>query len=703
MPKPTREQLTALRALRAKHRDLKVEWDEATGVPKLIKGAIEPPPRPEAAPTHGLAGAPEPESEAEAAARRFLSAARSLYRMSDPDEEMATTRVQADEHGTTVRMWQTYQGVEVFDGEMVVNLDRDNTIRSVSGRYQPEITLSTTPNISADQAIQTALSDLGVDAARLPPAETRLIVVNTSSFRHRKVPGEDRNVLCWHVILGNFVYFVDAHSGEIVFKYSNIKTARNRETYYSNDCFQLPGTLWINEAGEVPGQPVDDVARAAHINAGKVYDYFKSKFGLDSFDGRGATLKSTVHCGVPDQNWTCSQNNAGWNGLQMIYGDGDGVTFGPLSKALDVVGHEITHAVIDYAITYSDGRPRGLDYWGESGALNESYADIFGTLIEDKDWLIGEDIWTPGVPGDALRNMADPPRCGQPDHYSDFDPNGNPSYVVHHNSGIMNKAAYLLVEGGTHRGVTVQGIGKEAAAAIYYRALTRYLVHNSDFFACRNALLQACLDLYPGDMIKHQAIQKAMAAVGVGPLPPEVGTPDIEVSTVALDFGAVRIGGSKSRTIQISNAGSGALVVNSISSDSASFILSENPAFTLQPAEIREVTVTFTPPAKGPYNGHLDIQSNDPDEGLVIVNLSGSGSDCLVATATYGSALSSDVEALRDLREHWLRPHTLGRALIAVYERLSPPVADLIVSRPRLQKAVRMALLPLVVLAKQLR
>ena len=138
----------------------------------------------------------------------------------------------------------------------------------------------------------------------------------------------------------------------------------------------------------------------------------------------------------------------------MTYGDGDGVTFIPLSQDADVVAHELTHGVTE--------RTSNLIYQNESGALNEAWSDIFGAMVDRQEgatgadiWLLGEDIYTPGTPGDALRNMADPAVFGDRDYYPDRYTGTADHGGVHSNSGIANLAFKLLVTGGTHpRGKT---------------------------------------------------------------------------------------------------------------------------------------------------------------------------------------------------------------------------------------------------------
>lgn len=129
----------------------------------------------------------------------------------------------------------------------------------------------------------------------------------------------------------------------------------------------------------------------------------------------------------------------------MVYGDGDGTTFTSLSGALDVVAHELTHAVTE--------RTAGLQYQNQSGALNESFSDVFGYFLDPTDYLLGEDIYTPGVSGDALRSLSNPTQYGQPAHMSNYVNTTSDNGGVHTNSGIPNKAAYN----------TISSIGKAKA------------------------------------------------------------------------------------------------------------------------------------------------------------------------------------------------------------------------------------------------
>ena len=639
MPKPDARQLAALDVLKKLDPNVYIEWDEDTGTPTLIRGTLSRPSPP--------IGSQSMADAAQEAAYAFLRQNKALYRMQAPDQEFPRGRVVSDELGSTVHLFQLYQGVEVLDGELSIALDRRNRVTQVLGRYRPNLRLSAEPAVPAEQAIQIALANLDVADKALSPVTSRLLIVNTSSFPDVVAKLGKKNLLSWRVELLTWVYFVDARKGTIFFSYDNAQTVRQRETYYTTNCRTLPGTLWITEEGAVPGQPVDDIAWSAHRHAGLVYDYYFNNFGLDSFDGRGRKMVSTVHSGL-NTGFTCDQNNAAFIPMlsQVVYGDGDGSRFGPFARAVDVVGHEFTHAVVYYAITWPNGSPRGLDYHDEPGALNESYADFFGNLIENKtDWLLGEDCYTPQIPNDALRDMADPARCGQPDHYSKYIKSGTQAYMVHMNSGIMNKCAYLMSEGGTHYGVTVRGMGREAAAKIWYRALKHHLQGASTFKEARQALLQSCQELFPADGLKYATVQNACAAVGIGE--PAPASPYIAVEPTSIDFGTVILGQSAQRTLTVRNSGSADLVISAMRSSNAAFSLIGDTAFQLAPGSSKTLAVQFLPTATGQQQASLTVYSNDADQPSATVSLSGSSvSGPAIATEPtildFGSVVTGD-------------------------------------------------------------
>ena len=260
---------------------------------------------------------------------------------------------------------------------------------------------------------------------------------------------------------------------------------------------------------------------SAHYNGGEAYEYFRQKFGRNSINGSGGNIISIIN--VTDQNDN-NMDNAFWNGAAIFYGNGD-VAFQPLAKGLDVAGHEMSHGVIQ--------NTANLEYVGQSGALNESYADIFGAMIDRDDWQIGEDVVNIAVfPTGTMRDMANPNNGGsslndrgwQPKHMNEFQnlpetPEGD-NGGVHVNSGIANKAFFNLAS----------SVGKEKAEQIYYKALTDYLVKSSQFVDMRNAAEKAATDLHGANSTEVIAVRNAFAGVGIGAGAGEDYEEDIEVN-----------------------------------------------------------------------------------------------------------------------------------------------------------------------------
>ncbi|GIV42296.1 MAG: hypothetical protein KatS3mg034_1606 [Vicingaceae bacterium] len=250
----------------------------------------------------------------------------------------------------------------------------------------------------------------------------------------------------------------------------------------------------------------DQYATDAHWGAEVTYDFYWINFNRNSIDNQGFTLKSYVHY---DVNFV----NAFWDGQRMTYGDGNN-TYTPLTS-LDIAGHEITHGLTSFTAN--------LVYQNESGALNESFSDIFAAAIEKYgkgaagNWLIGEDI------GAAFRNMANPNQFNDPDTYygtywyTGTADNGG----VHTNSGVQNFWFYLLTTGGSgtndignNYSVTGQGIAK--AQAIAFRNLTVYLSANSQYIDARFYSIQSAVDLYGACTPEVEATTNAWYACGVG-------------------------------------------------------------------------------------------------------------------------------------------------------------------------------------------
>jgi len=442
-----------------------------------------------------------------------------------------TTDVSGVKH---FRIQQYIKGIPVYGAEQTIHIDRTGSVSSALGDLPPvEETLVPNdgiPVISEEDAIQIAsaeaasrIGELG-DPQKTPEAQLN-IYYHEDDGQTYLVYITEVNVLEPGPLRTK--YFVNAIDGSIVSQFDIIHfatgtgtgvlgdtktltttqsgnsyllkdTTRGKgiETYTANNRSSLPGTLltdadnvWTDRAG------VD-----AHAHAAATYDFYKSKFNRNGIDGNGLLIRSTVHYGS-------NYNNAFWNGVQIVFGDGDGTTFRPLSGDLDVVGHELTHGVIEYTAN--------LEYRNEPGALNEAFADIIGNTIQSKNWLIGDDVYTPNIPGDALRSMSNPTLYGQPDKYSDRYTGTSDNGGVHINSGIINKAYYLAAQGGTHNGVTVSGIGRDKAVQIFYSSLVNYLTPTSKFAAAKTATIQAARDLYGSNSAEVTSITKAFQAVGL--------------------------------------------------------------------------------------------------------------------------------------------------------------------------------------------
>ncbi|MDU4599580.1 MAG: M4 family metallopeptidase, partial [Clostridium sporogenes] len=249
------------------------------------------------------------------------------------------------------------------------------------------------------------------------------------------------------------------------------------------------------------------VAVDGYVNLSKTYDYYKNKFNRNSIDNKGMNVEGFIHAG---KNF----NNAFWRDDlgSMFFGDGDGRVFSPLSKSLDIVGHELSHGVTS--------KESKLKYENESGALNESFSDIMGVAIDGKNFEIGEECYTPNIPGDTMRDMKDPSRGDQPAHMKDFKylPNDedNDWGGVHTNSGIINHAAYLIADGMEKSG---EANGKDIMAKLFYRANCYQWDETTNFAKCRNDLIKVTKDLY-GENSKHvKIVENAFDQVGITATP----------------------------------------------------------------------------------------------------------------------------------------------------------------------------------------
>ena len=391
------------------------------------------------------------------------------------------------------KMQQNINGINVLGGEIFVHFLADETY---THGYWIDIpaNFNTTPTISKAQAIEKNYNSITPEYGSVTLNEKQLKLLNYSGpesnliiILHNNVP-----TLCYEIssrpnFIEQWVTRINAQTGEVLESFNKtchadgpktgsgtdlngtsrpINSYQIGSTYYMIDASKsgmysssqssLPdnpvGAIWTLDAGNTPASDFNHVtsssanfsntkAVSAHHNANTAYEYFKNTFGRNSINGKGGTIISVIN--VSDENGG-SMDNAYWNGQLMAYGNGK-TGFKALAGGLDVGGHEMTHGVVQ--------NTANLEYKGQSGAINESMADIFGCMMDRTDWLLGEDVVKPSsFPSGALRSLQDPHNGGnsigdagyQPKKMSEYYSGSQDNYGVHINSGIPNHAYYLL-------------------------------------------------------------------------------------------------------------------------------------------------------------------------------------------------------------------------------------------------------------------
>jgi Zn-dependent metalloprotease len=288
-----------------------------------------------------------------------------------------------------------------------------------------------------------------------------------------------------------------------------VPAGRKRRTVYdAGHSTRLPGAL---VRGEGDPNSTDVAVNEAYDGAGSTYDLYFDEYGRNSIDGRGMRIDSTVHYGV-------AYDNAFWDGAQMVYGDGDGELFERFTISVDVIGHELTHGVTD--------SEAALEYHDQPGALNESFSDVFGSLVKQRqgkqtaaeaDWIIGGGLFTPKVRGVGLRSLKAPgsaysdPILGtdpQPSHMDRYDSSPEDNGGVHVNSGIPNHAFYLAA-------AAIGGFAWEKAGKIWYVALTERLRPKSDFSGAAKATEVVAGEIFGPGGAEQKAVGDAWRRVGL--------------------------------------------------------------------------------------------------------------------------------------------------------------------------------------------
>lgn len=567
-------------AIRLEESGVQVGWDEKTGTPFSLRA--------EGLGVQSLSGAKAAKVYEGSCADRALAVMANLapvFGIRDIRQELQPSEpVQLDDLGFRhQRLGQTYKGLSVVGGDLKVHFNAQGVPYEVNGRFVPGIELDIRPEITAaaseESAQEVFTADTG-DSEGLQIYESPNLVV---------LAVEQDPVLAYQLAISStpahsWKYWVDAKSGQVVRKitqvcgiqapsargtsvqlrgmklpneggdYVTFPGWRENGVYYMNDpnsytyvfnCNNTANTT--NNVGNITNDfgtyafrtgnnwaNTDPGAVSVAANMVTILTYYKSVHNRRSADGQGTVVPAYVHYGP-------NVANAFWSPQMkaMLYGDGD-ADFFPMS-VLDVAGHELTHGVINFTAN--------LEYINESGALNESFADIFGATIEfygqtdmsgkyptrvlgAADWFIGEDCVRNGPP---IRDMRSPTNTNtssfpQPSWYKgtnwldytkfpNFDNGG-----VHINSGVQNHFYYLLCQGGkvTNNGIpfTLTGIGINNARQIAYRALTVYCASNTVYSGARSAWLSAATDL---NASWAGPVAAAWNAVGVGTGSPSGG------------------------------------------------------------------------------------------------------------------------------------------------------------------------------------
>ena len=464
-----------------------------------------------------------------------------------------------------VKYRQTVNRIPIYGSLVTVELDHDNNCLAINSSLGAPKGLSAVARVAPQAALELAAEQSGNKAAELKATPRlnyyfdRMKQAWALAYIVENVPKRSRSARAMgHVQAALFDYVVDAMSGKLIAalprtasaalveraldgqgveraftveRNSSVSSLLNRELNIATYAFRfadpvadfarLPGTA----VRRTPPKAWPPAAVSAHANAELVGRFLRDVVLRNGIDNAGSTMVSTVDCVVADESQTPREwLNAYWDSeaRQMVYGqrvrDGGRPPFS-IAAMLDIVGHEMFHGV-------TDGTAR-LEYAGQSGAMNESYSDIFGVLIgnagvaERSQWQ-----WQVGIgfsaDGEPLRDMHNPARCEQPAHMKDYLHSGRPTEKndwggVHTNSGIHNHAAYRIMAASSG-GQPV--FSHRELSALFYLALTQHLTRTSEFADSRRAVLLVAGTLFRADppslqRRKAAAIQRAFAAVGV--------------------------------------------------------------------------------------------------------------------------------------------------------------------------------------------
>ena len=512
----------------------------------------------------------------------FLTEIQEYLCIDQAAQEFQIAKQKTEESGHHhIRLQQHYEAIPVYGADLTVHISPEGKM-TMMGRSQPSpSTLNLSSNISIDDARASAIEDVQQYTTYVEMTEEQKDMLHYHEPINELVIYPDPNIfgafkLAHHLtvrpnFMDRYEYFVDAHTGEVIHSFNHtcslvpvdgpatttatdlngvsrtINTYEYQGNFYLFDASRtmytgtltglpMPGDGGIetydfqNNSASTPGGYTDisntnnnynqsqfRIGVTAHYNAGECYEYFRQTHNRNSINGQGGDILSFVNVADEDGN---GMDNAFWNGEYMFYGSGN-TAFQPLAGALDVAGHEMSHGVIQ--------NTANLIYEGESGAINEHIADVFGVMIDRDDWQLGEDITNSSAfPTGFLRDMQNPNNGGnnlgdagwQPDHMDDAYTGSQDNGGVHINSGILNRAFFLMAS----------QIGKEKAETIYFKALEDYLTRFSKFIDLRISVLEAAQTINGVTANDIADIESAFSQVGIGEGPATQAQEDLELN-----------------------------------------------------------------------------------------------------------------------------------------------------------------------------
>ncbi|MEV0901843.1 M4 family metallopeptidase [Actinoplanes sp. NPDC049802] len=590
-----------------------------------------------------------------------------------PGETYAVYRTTVDDNGAAhVRYTREYRGLRVYGGDFVVHSKPGGAYDGTSVGLHAPLTLSTTAKVSAARAEKAAEARF---EGRITGTQSPELFVDASTGTGK---------LAWETVVSGWApdgqtpsklhVLTDATTGAHIGEFDDIETVAGTgasvysgsvtvdttlsgSTYSMIDpshgngrtCDMNNGTTTCttftdadNAWGTGATSNRQSAAVDAHYGAAKTFDYFKNVHGRNGIFGNGTGVPSRVHYGN-------AYVNAFWDGSQMTYGDGSGNSR-PL-VSLDVAGHEMSHGVTENVVS------GGLTYSGESGGLNEATSDIFGAMVEfyantsadPGDYQVGEKININGN-GTPLRYMYNPTLDGS--SHGCWSTSTN-SVNVHYSSGPGNHFFFNLAEGtgatayGTSpvcgSAAAVTGIGRDKAAAIWYRALDAYFTSNTRYVNSSNPAntsraytLRAATDLYGSCSTEYRAVQAAWTAVNVAGSDATCSTGNDFSVTVAPTSASVNPGSSATATVRTAvTSGSGQTVTFSASGLPSGATASFSPASVTAGGTSTVTIATTTATPAGTYTVTLSGAGTSATRtASFTLTVNGAGGSCSGTNAT---------------------------------------------------------------------